>query len=100
MGGYHFYRGSLRTIANSSCLASPARPVGTDLELLRPARLGLEMSDVAADYRSARVMKQGFVFLFVLSPGAPPAGPGAAGGGGAPLLIGLRVWGASFQTTI
>jgi len=82
MGGYHFYRGSLRTIANSSCLASPARPVGTDLELLRPALLGLEMSDVAARYRSARVMKQGLSFLFALFLLAAAAVPEAAASGG------------------
>jgi len=89
VGSYHFYRGSLRTIANSSCLASPARPVGTDLELLRPALLGLEMSDVAADYRSARVMKQGLSFLFALFLVAAAAEAAASGGGA--LLIGLMV---------
>jgi hypothetical protein len=91
VGSYHFYRGSLRTIANSSCLASPARPVGTDLELLRPALLGLEMSDVAADYRSARVMKQGLSFLVALFLVAAAAVPEAAASGGVALLIGLMV---------
>lgn len=83
MGSYHFYRGSLRAIANLSCLASPTRPVTADLKLLRPALLGLEMSDVAAHCRSARTMKPGLSFLFALFLLAAAAVPEAAASGGA-----------------
>ena len=89
MGSYHFPRGSLRITINSWRLASPERPVVAGLELLRPALLGLEMSDVAADYRSARVMKQGLSFLFALFLVAAAAEAAASGGGA--LLIGLMV---------
>jgi hypothetical protein len=47
------------------------------------------MSDVAADYRSARVMKQGLSFLFALFLVAAAAEAAASGGGA--LLIGLMV---------
>jgi hypothetical protein len=49
------------------------------------------MSDVAADYRSARVMKQGLSFLFALFLVAAAAVPEAAASGGVALLIGLMV---------
>ena len=85
MGSYHFYRGSLRTIANSSCLASLARPVPADLELLRSALLGLEVTIAAAHSRSARAMKPGLSFLFALFLLAAAAVPEAAASGGVAL---------------
>jgi hypothetical protein len=88
VGSYHFYRGSLRTIANSSFLASPARPVPADLELLRSALLGLEVTIAAAHCRSARAMKPGLSFLFALFLPAAAAVPEAAASGGVALLIG------------
>jgi hypothetical protein len=72
-----------------SCLAGEASC--TDLELLRPVLLGLEMSDIAAHYRSAHVMKQRLSFLFALFLLPAAAVPEAAASGSAALLIGLMV---------
>jgi hypothetical protein len=88
VGSYHFYRGSLRTIANSSRLALPARPVAADQELLRSALLGLEVTIAAAYCRSARAMKPGLSFLFALFLLAAAAVPEAAASGSVALLIG------------
>jgi hypothetical protein len=56
----------------------PARRILGDLELLRPALLGIETTDAAAHYHSTHAMRPRLSFLFALVLLAVAAVPEAA----------------------